>query len=159
MANKLDNLKKGKDTRFSGEQAVKAGKKGAVKSAATRRTNADIRKMLTAALFDEYTDKKTGEKIEGIQGIVRALVLKSLSGKDKDQLAAIKYIFNLLGLDKTEAEAEKDKAEIELIKARIKQMQAGQGSAAVDDDVRQEVENIISEYGDIEKGSADNEAE
>jgi hypothetical protein len=101
--------------------------------------------MLNTALFEEYTDKHTGKKIEGIQGIVNALIVKSLNGKDKDQLAAIKYIFNLLGLDKTEADEEKDKAEIDYIRAKIAQINAGQGNGAVDDETRKQVESIISE--------------
>ena len=156
MANKLDNLKKGKATQFkAGEEQAKIASKGGTASGAARRTNADIRKMLSAALFEEYTDKNTGKKIEGIQGIVRALIGKSLNSKDKDQLATIKYIFNLLGLDKTEADEEKDKAEIDYIRAKIAQINAGQGSGAVDDDTRQQVEDIISEFGEIKKGGTD----
>ncbi len=51
-------------------------------------------------------------------------------------MAAIKYIFNLLGLDKSEIEEEKNKAEIELIRARVMQITSGQGSGAVDDETR-----------------------
>lgn len=133
---------------------VEEQSKGGKKSGAARRTNADIRKMLSTALFEEYTDKNTGKKIEGIQGIIHALIVKSLNGKDKDQLAAIKYIFNLLGLDKTDADIEKDKAEIDYIRAKISQLQSGQGSGAVDDETRKQVENIISEFDDV-KGDAD----
>lgn len=123
---------------------VEEQSKGGRKSGETRRTNADIRKMLYAALFEEYTDKHTGKKIEGIQGIVHALIVKSLNGKDKDQLATIKYIFNFLGLDKSEADEEKDKAEIDYIRAKIAALEAGQGGA-IDDKTRAEVDALIED--------------
>lgn len=157
MANKLDNLKKGKATQFkAGEEQAKIASEGGKKSAAARRTNADIRKMLNMALFEEYTDKHTGKKIEGIQGIVNALIVKSLNGKDKDQLAAIKYIFNLLGLDKTEADEEKDKAEIDYIRAKIAQINAGQGGSAVDDDIRRQIDDLVKDIKPIEDSDSGN---
>lgn len=157
MANKLDNLKKGKATQFkAGEEQAKIASAGGKKSAEARRTNADIRKMLNAALFEEYTDKHTGKKIEGIQGIVNALIVKSLNGKDKDQLAAIKYIFNLLGLDKSEIEEEKNKAEIELIRARVMQIASGQGSGAVDDDIRKQIDDLVKDIEPIKDSDSGN---
>lgn len=135
---------------LSTEKAREIGSIGGKKSAAARRTNADIRKMLNTALFEEYTDKHTGKKIEGIQGIVNALIVKSLNGKDKDQLAAIKYIFNLLGLDKSKIEEEKNKAEIELIRARVMQIASGQGSGAIDDDIRKQIDDIVKDIKPIE---------
>jgi hypothetical protein len=112
--------------------------------------------MLNAALFEEYTDKHTGKKIEGIQGIVNALIVKSLNGKDKDQLAAIKYIFNLLGLDKSEIEEEKNKAEIELIRARVMQIASGQGSGAVDDDIRRQIDDLVKDIEPIKDSDSGN---
>lgn len=120
MAN-TKNLKKGNpETEFrSGREAVENGKKGGQRSGTIRKLNADIKKLLQAALFAEYTDK-TGGTQTGIDGIVKALITKALNSRDKEQLAAIKYIFFLLGVDRTEEEVKKIKAETDLIKAKVK---------------------------------------
>ena len=121
MAN-TKNLKKGNpETEFrSGREAVENGKKGGVRSGTTRKLRSDIKKLLQAALFDEYTDKNTGKKMTGIDGIIEKLITKALNNGDKEQLAAIKYIFFLLGVDRTEEEVKKIKAETDLIKAKVK---------------------------------------
>ena len=104
----------------SRDEAVKNGKKGGVRSGTIRKLNSDIKKLLQAALFDEYTDKKTGETTTGIDGIIKKLITKALNNKDKEQLAAIKYIFFLLGVDRTDEEIKKIKAETDYIKTKIK---------------------------------------
>lgn len=121
MAN-TKNLKKGNpDTEFrSGREAVENGKKGGQRSGTIRKLNGEIKKLLQAALFDEYSDKTTGEKITGIEGIVKKLIKKALNDRDKEQLAAIKYIFFLLGVDRTDEDLKKKKAETDLIKAKVK---------------------------------------
>lgn len=121
MAN-TKNLKKGNpETEFrSGREAVESGKKGGQRSGTIRKLNADIKKLLQAALFEEYTDKISGITRTGIDGIVKALISKALNSRDKEQLAAIKYIFFLLGVDRTEEEVKKIKAETDLIKAKVK---------------------------------------
>lgn len=121
MAN-TKNLKKGNpETEFrSGREAVENGKKGGQRSGTIRKLNADIKKLLQAALFDEYTDRITGEKMTGIDGIIKKLITKALNNGDKEQLAAIKYIFFLLGVDRTEEDIKKIKAETDLIKTKIK---------------------------------------
>ena len=121
MAN-TKNLKKGNpETEFrSGREAVESGKKGGQRSGTIRKLNADIKKLLQAALFEEYTEKTSGITQTGIDGIVKALITKALNSRDKEQLAAIKYIFFLLGVDRTEEEVKKIKAETDLIKAKVK---------------------------------------
>lgn len=121
MAN-TKNLKKGNpDTEFrSGREAVENGKKGGQRSGTIRKLNGEIKKLLQAALFDEYSDKTTGEKVTGIEGIVKKLIKKALNDRDKEQLAAIKYIFFLLGVDRTDEDLKKIKAETDLIKAKVK---------------------------------------
>lgn len=121
MAN-AKNLKKGNpDTEFrSGREAVENGKKGGQRSGTIRKLNGEIKKLLQAALFDEYSDKTTGEKVTGIEGIVKKLIKKALNDRDKEQLAAIKYIFFILGVDRTDEEIKKIKAETDYIKTKIK---------------------------------------
>ena len=104
----------------SRDEAVKNGKKGGVRSGTIRKLNSDIKKLLQAALFDEYTDERTGETTTGIDGIIKKLITKALNNKDKEQLAAIKYIFFLLGVDRTDEEIKKIKAETDYIKTKIK---------------------------------------
>lgn len=104
----------------SRDEAVKNGKKGGVRSGTIRKLNSDIKKLLQAALFDEYTDGRTGETTTGIDGIIKKLITKALNNKDKEQLAAIKYIFFLLGVDRTDEEIKKIKAETDYIKTKIK---------------------------------------
>ena len=58
----------------SRDEAVKNGKKGGVRSGTIRKLNSDIKKLLQAALFDEYTDKITGETTTGIDGIIKKLI-------------------------------------------------------------------------------------
>lgn len=103
------------------EEARIIGAKGGKKSGQTRREKADLRKSIQMALDAEYTDKN-GEKFTGTAGIARVLVTKALSSKDKDCIAAIKYINELLGVNRTEEQKERDKAEIALLQAKIKAM-------------------------------------
>lgn len=103
------------------EEARIIGAKGGKKSGQARREKADLRKSIQMALDAEYTDKN-GEKFTGTAGIARVLVTKALSSKDKDCIAAIKYINELLGVNRTEEQKERDKAEIALLQAKIKAM-------------------------------------
>lgn len=87
----------------SKEEAVKNGRKGGIKSGESRRAAAELRKKLANALQHKYTNKDTGEQIEGTEAIILALVSKAMNKKDKDQLNAIKYIMTVLGADKLES--------------------------------------------------------
>ena len=113
MAGK-ENLIPGKHKLTLAEQSA-AGKK----SGAVRKQKADLRKAIQAALDAEYTDKN-GKKFTGTEGIAQVLVVKALDKKDKDCVAAIKYLAELLGMNRSDEQKERDKAEIELLKAKIK---------------------------------------
>lgn len=84
------------------------------------------------ALQNKYTNKDTGEQIEGTEAIILALMSKAMNKKDKDQLNAIKYIMTVLGADKSEAEEKKIDAEIELTKAKTKQLAEGKSVIEVE---------------------------
>ena len=107
-------------------------RKGGKKSGESRQAAAELRKKLAVALQNKYTNKDTGEQIEGTEAIILALVSKAMNKKDKDQLNAIKYIMTVLGADKSEAEEKKLDAEIELTKAKTKQLAEGKSVIEVE---------------------------
>ena len=107
-------------------------RKGGIKSGESRRAAAELRKKLAVALQNKYTNKDTGEQIEGTEAIILALMSKAMNKKDKDQLNAIKYIMTVLGADKSEAEEKKIDAEIELTKAKTKQLAEGKSVIEVE---------------------------
>lgn len=107
-------------------------RKGGIKSGESRRAAAELRKKLAVALQNKYTNKDTGEQIEGTEAIILALMSKAMNKKDKDQLNAIKYIMTVLGADKSEAEEKKLDAEIELTKAKTKQLEEGKSVIEVE---------------------------
>ena len=111
---------------------MKNGRKGGIKSGESRRAAAELRKKLAVALQNKYTNKDTGEQIEGTEAIILALMSKAMNKKDKDQLNAIKYIMTVLGADKSEAEEKKLNAEIELTKAKTKQLEEGKSVIEVE---------------------------
>ena len=143
----VDNLKP-LNTRTKEEQREIA-RKGGIKSGESRSMNAEIRKRLRNALNDSYTDKQTGKEIQGAEGIVLALMSKALNKKDKDQLNAIKYIMTVLGADKSETEEKKLDAEIELTKAKTKQL--AEGKSVI------EVENLATLADMLKIGKNDEE--
>lgn len=107
-------------------------RKGGKKSGESRQAAAELRKKLATALQNKYTNKDTGEQIEGTEAIILALMSKAMNKKDKDQLNAIKYIMTVLGADKSETEEKKLNAEIELTKAKTKQLAEGKSVIEVE---------------------------
>lgn len=76
----LDNLKKGKATRFtSGEKAVKSGSKGGKKSGEAKR-----RKKLLKECFDELLERewenRNGEKATGSEVLSLTVFKKAMAG-------------------------------------------------------------------------------
>jgi hypothetical protein len=79
MANE-QNLLKGDDIhKFTHEEASKGGKA----SAEARRRKRDLREQLEILLDKEYTDKKTGEKMQGIEVVTAALFKEAAKGNVK----------------------------------------------------------------------------
>lgn len=106
-------------------------RKGGKKSGESRQAAAELRKKLAVALQNKYTNKDTGEQIEGTEAIVLALMSKAMNKKDKDQLNAIKYIMTVLGADKLESEIARQEAETKLINAKV-DMLTGADTTALD---------------------------
>ena len=106
-------------------------RKGGIKSGESRRAAAELRKKLAVALQNKYTNKDTGEQIEGTEAIILALMSKAMNKKDKDQLNAIKYIMTVLGADKLESEIARQEAETKLINAKV-DMLTGADTTALD---------------------------
>lgn len=65
--------------KFTREEA----KKGARKSAEARRKKRDLREQLEMLLEKEYTDKKTGETMQGIEVVTAALFKEAAKGNVK----------------------------------------------------------------------------
>lgn len=79
MANE-QNLVKGEDAhKLTAEEA----RKGGLKSAETRRRKKDLREALEILLDKEYTDKKTGETMQGIEVVTAALFKEAAKGNVK----------------------------------------------------------------------------
>ena len=81
----LANLENGKDTQFNGETAAIAGRKGAIKSAETRRARKTLRTELELLLESYARDPKTGKQSEKTiqEAITLALITKALKGDTK----------------------------------------------------------------------------
>ena len=103
---------------------VDEASKGGKASGEARRKTASIKKHLQAALDGKYNDN--GETLTGSELLVKNLLSIAFCKDDKDQLAAIKYVFSLLGEDRTEEEIEKIKSETKLINAKIKAAESEQ---------------------------------
>ena len=80
MAKKEDNLVKGDEAhKFTPEEHSKGGKA----SAEARRKKRDLREALEMLLDKEYTDKKTGETMQGIEVVTAALFKEAAKGNVK----------------------------------------------------------------------------
>lgn len=77
MANK-QNLKP-----LSTEKAREIGAKGGKASVEARRKKRDLREQLEILLDKEYTDKKTGETMQGIEVVTAALFKEAAKGNVK----------------------------------------------------------------------------
>ena len=65
------------------EKAREIGAKGGKASAEARRKKRDLREQLEILLEKEYTDKKTGEKMQGIEVVTAALFKEAAKGNVK----------------------------------------------------------------------------
>lgn len=77
------------------------------KAEETQVIRTQIRESLHKCLQEKYVDSK-GKEATGYDAIVRQIIQKALNRNDKDQFAAIKYVFMLLGVDKTDEIISKD---------------------------------------------------
>lgn len=90
----------------------------------TQQIRARIRECFHSCLQETYIDAK-GKEVTGYEAIVRQVIQKGLNRNDKDQFAAIKYIFFMLGIEKTDDEVQKDSNNNKSLEAKIIQSFAG----------------------------------
>lgn len=119
MANE-QNLKNGAKTQFkSGEEAAKNGAKGGKASGKARRRKADLKKMAQQVLDGTYKDKN-GREFTGEEAIINGLVANLASPNGKNWGKAMSLMIELLEADKSRDEKQKLKAEVALLKAKVK---------------------------------------
>jgi hypothetical protein len=106
----------------SREEAVKNGKKGGVNSGKARKRKADLRKMAQQVLDGTYTDKN-GKEFTGEQAVIQGLVANLADPKGKNWGKAMDLLVQLLEANKSRDEKQKLKAEVELLKAKIKSLE------------------------------------
>lgn len=103
----------------SKEEAIENSRKGGIASGKARREKRDLRKALQMALNNTYIDA-SGNSVSAIDAMARNLVAKAMSGKNRDAMAAIKYICELTGMNKTPEQAKKEKVELKLLEQELK---------------------------------------
>lgn len=119
MANE-QNLKNGVKTQFkSGEEAAMNGAKGGVNSGKARRRKADLKKMAQQVLDGTFKDKN-GREFTGEEAIIQGLVANLASPNGKNWGKAMSLMIELLEADKSRDEKQKLKAEVALLKAKVK---------------------------------------
>lgn len=91
---------------------------GGIKSGEVRRQKRDLRKALQLALDNTYTDTN-GDKISAVDAMARNLVAKAVSSRNKDAMAAIKYICELTGMNKTPEQTQREEIELDLMKQEL----------------------------------------
>ena len=89
-----------------------------------------IRESLHKCLQEKYVGSN-GKEATGYDAIVRQIIQKALNRNDKDQFAAIKYIFMLLGV-KSDDDSQKD-ASGKTLEDKIRQTLAGNAMVDADD--------------------------
>lgn len=121
MANE-QNLKPFEKNCRSNEEAVRNGSKGGINSGKARKRKADLRKMAQEVLDGTYSDKN-GRKFTGEEAVIQGLVANLADPKGKNWGKAMDLLVQLLEANKSREEKQKLKAEIELLKAKIKSLE------------------------------------
>lgn len=116
----------------SAEEVRELQAKGGRNSGKTRRRKADLRKAVQAALTGTYTDDK-GEKLTGEEIFIKSLMEILNEPSSKNWGKAADTIIKLSGADVTPTQIKKDKAEIELLKAKIAAINSGGAGIDVED--------------------------
>lgn len=132
----------------SQSEARENGKKGGINSGKARRRKADLRKMAQQVLDGTYTDKH-GKEFTGEEAIIQSLVANVASPNSKNWGKAMELLIKLSGADKSREENQKLKAEVALLKAKIKQIE--QIGAGID------VEDLSSLVGLLNRGDTNND--
>ena len=118
MANE-QNLKPFEKNCRSNEEAVRNGSKGGINSGKARRRKADLKKMAQQVLDGTFKDKN-GREFTGEEAIIQGLVANLASPNSKNWGKAMSLMIELLEADKSRDEKQKLKAEVALLKAKVK---------------------------------------
>lgn len=97
-------------------------KKGGINSGKTRKRKADLRKMAQQVLDGTFKDKN-GREFTGEEAVIQSLVANLADPKGKNWGKAMDLLVQLLEANKSREEKQKLKAEIELLKAKIKSLE------------------------------------
>ena len=103
-------------------EARERGSKGGINSGKARKHKADLRKMAQQVLDGTYTDKR-GKEFTGEEAIIQGLIANLADPKGKNWGKAMDLLVQLLEANKSREEKQKLKAEIELLKAKIKSLE------------------------------------
>lgn len=93
--------------------------KGGVNSGKARKQKADLRKMAQQVLDGTYTDKN-GKEFTGSEAVIKGLVANLTDPKGRNWGKAMALLVELLDADKSRDDKQKLKAEVALLKAKVK---------------------------------------
>ncbi len=94
-------------------------RKGGINSGKARRRKADLKKMAQQVLDGTFKDKN-GREFTGEEAIIQGLVTNLASPNSKNWGKAMSLMIELLEADKSRDEKQKLKAEVALLKAKVK---------------------------------------
>lgn len=109
-------------TQFKKGESSETARKGGINSGKSRRERADLKKLAQAFLDGTYTDKD-GNTLTGAELFIRSLVDALCDPSGKNWGKAMELLIQLTGADVSKAEIDREKAETQLIKAKIKQLE------------------------------------
>lgn len=131
MAN-IQNLKKPYDSNQNREEASRNGKKGGKRSGEVRRQKADMRKAMQAMLENTFTDK-SGKQITGLEIIMNGIIKNLSDPKSRNWAKSVDLAIQLSGANMSAEQLEKQRAEIELIRAKTAAISGGAVEEMQDD--------------------------
>lgn len=132
----------------STSEARERGSKGGINSGKARRRKADLRRMAQEVLDGTFKDKN-GKEFTGEEAVIQGLVANLADPKGKNWGKAMDLLVQLLSANKSREEKQMLKAEVALLKAKIKQIE--QIGAGID------VEDLSSLVGLLNRGDTNND--
>ncbi len=109
-------------TQFKKGEASETARKGGINSGKSRRKRADLRRLAQAFLDGTYTDKD-GNTLTGAELFIKSMVDALCDPSGKNWGKAMELLIQLTGADKSKVEIDREKADTQLIKAKIKQLE------------------------------------
>lgn len=147
MANKLDNLKKGKATQFkAGEEQAKIASEGGKKSAAARKAKSDLRQAAQDILDNIYTTKDKQGNITGKKSGAELLIVNlfgiASDKSNKNCISAMRLLIELIGANRSPETIEIEKATAALIQAKADML------TGADTSTLEKLDDILKEMRD-----------